>query len=536
MSFFSTIAGGLNDVRNTIDRVSNTPVIPGFGGGGTIGSVARSVGNWAMQNPEIFDLKHGGPVPQAYANGGDIGMPAQIAYYGQPTNHNPLSDGAQAYTQAYPQAYANGGEIDPAVSTIYGSTPPMRNNLSGQANYFNPYRQNRANPTGRMMSSAPQPGGSGHSFLPLPQNPGNPSDLPWMSQGPGRTLSRNPQPGSLTPPSMNNPTPQPTEGGITPMARGGRTRNMRAIHASPSELDYLDMIQGKKVISEDKESPMHMKKYRRMYPGIESLLKNPHIKAAIFEKVVEHHARGGEVGALHPASAANGRFGDTEVALVGPHTLRFLNSITPHPSVNPHDGHPEFFSLQGMLGGLGDTIMGGARRAWDTASPYIGAIGRAALPIASTALQGAVGEHLSPTAGRLVGRMTEGAGNALLDRYAPEANLPGQEHLQKGTREALDELGNRRINNAGDFAPTRGGIDRALDIGEKMFDAYADRRRQQPASPLVPPSGGMAPPAQSPLQPPQRPMQPPMNGGAQPPRRNPITLPPRRPAVAPRFA
>lgn len=53
--------------------------------------------------------------------------------------------------------------------------------------------------------------------------------------------------------------------------------------------------------------------------------------------------------------AAGGRHGDTELALIGPHTQHLFNQLAGRTTRNPNTGHPEYFSLPigSMLSSLG---------------------------------------------------------------------------------------------------------------------------------------------------------------------------------------
>jgi len=128
--------------------------------------------------------------------------------------------------------------------------------------------------------------------------------------------------------------------------RGGRVKNSYvAAHFSKKELDALDHLQG--------GSERHNKTGIRSYKGLEALLKNPHLLKLIHEHSASHHAEGGSIQGM----AHNGRHGDTEMAFIGPHTRQLLDKLAGHKTRNPYDGHPEYFSLGKMLGGIGKTIM-----------------------------------------------------------------------------------------------------------------------------------------------------------------------------------
>ena len=143
--------------------------------------------------------------------------------------------------------------------------------------------------------------------------------------------------------AQSQPNPQQPQQNFK---RGGRVKNSYvAAHFSKKELDALDHLQG--------GSERHNKTGIRSYKGLEALLKNPHLLKLIHEYSTSHHAEGGSIQGM----AHNGRHGDTEMAFIGPHTRQLLDKLAGHKTRNPYDGHPEYFSLGKMLGGIGKTIM-----------------------------------------------------------------------------------------------------------------------------------------------------------------------------------
>lgn len=158
-------------------------------------------------------------------------------------------------------------------------------------------------------------------------------------------------------------------------AKGGRVKQKKVLaHFSPKELHVMDHLQG-----HCEKCP---KTGLRSYTHLEELLKNPHILGTIHRHSHnhrEHHAMGGNIEHL----AQGGRNGDTEMALIGPHTNHLFHQLAGRSTTNPNTGHPEFWSLGGVLGGLGTAIKGGASSAGraissgiKAASPGAGALVR----------------------------------------------------------------------------------------------------------------------------------------------------------------
>lgn len=197
-------------------------------------------------------------------------------------------------------------------------------------------------------------------------------------------------------------------------ATGGKIarRKMNYAHMSKEEADVLDKLQGK--------STRHRKTKQRAYPGLEAILKNPHLYKLIMKHAKEHkedgYAEGGHVEKLKK----NGRYGDTEIVLIGPRTNRLLDALAGHKTRNPKDGLPEYFSLGKMFSGLGKTLGRGAKHVLDPfgigkkvfkgGKKSLSAIGNIAsnLPPEMRAIAGAgIGEYfgLPPEAGAMLGEI-----------------------------------------------------------------------------------------------------------------------------------
>ena len=184
-------------------------------------------------------------------------------------------------------------------------------------------------------------------------------------------------------------------GGVNSYAHGGRTKRGKLImaHFNPQELDTLDHLQGK-----TEKCP---RSGMRSYTHLEELLKNPHILGALHQNTRKHHAQGGHVtGYAHggQVDAANGEHGDTELALIGPHTNHILSQLALPGTVKNHiDGRPQYWSLGGVLGGMWDTIKSGAA----AAAPYLGSAGKAIMPYLTPAIQNAANARFGPMGGVL---------------------------------------------------------------------------------------------------------------------------------------
>lgn len=122
-------------------------------------------------------------------------------------------------------------------------------------------------------------------------------------------------------------------------AHGGAVRTtMQEVHVNPEEVAHLDYLQG---------GPKFSATGKRQYRHLGNLFKNVHIQNAFHDHVAEHRANGGAIGRHEHASAANGRYGDTEIVEMPHHLVDIMNKAQGGAVYNPWDGKPEYF-----LGGL----------------------------------------------------------------------------------------------------------------------------------------------------------------------------------------
>jgi hypothetical protein len=188
------------------------------------------------------------------------------------------------------------------------------------------------------------------------------------------------------------------------LAKGGRAKHRKVLaHFNPRELQVMDHLQG--------HTERCPKTGLKSYSHLEELLKNPHIVGSIHRHSREHHAMGGDIHQL----AEGGRHGDTEMALIGPHTHNLFHQLAGRSTTNPNTGHPEFWSLGGALGGLGGALKGAAGAAGRGLSSAAQAAGRGAQALGSSAL--AAGRAASPHLGEA------------FSKFAPMAAQFGTQYL-----------------------------------------------------------------------------------------------------------
>jgi hypothetical protein len=154
------------------------------------------------------------------------------------------------------------------------------------------------------------------------------------------------------------------------MAKGGRAKHQKILaHFNPKELHVMDHLQG--------HTERCPKTGLRSYSHLEELLKNPHIVGTVHRHARQHHAMGGNIARLE----AGGRHGDTEMALIGPHTNHLFHQLAGRSTINPNTGHPEFWSMNSVLSGLGGALKG----AGSAAARGLSSVASAAAPLARQA-------------------------------------------------------------------------------------------------------------------------------------------------------
>lgn len=239
-------------------------------------------------------------------------------------------------------------------------------------------------------------------------------------------------------------------------ATGGKIarRKMNYAHMSKEEADVLDKLQGK--------STRHRKTKQRAYPGLEAILKNPHLYKLIMKHAKEHkedgYAEGGHVEKLKK----NGRYGDTEIVMIGPRTNRLLDALAGHKTRNPKDGLPEYFSLGKMFGGLGKTLGRGAKHVLDPLG-----IGKKVLKGGKKAA-GAINPEIGAILGGALGSVVPGIGTALgtaVGGLAPA--LLGKDHKGGHGGNILNALQASGMipQEANDF----------INQGKEAFNQYKDQ-------------------------------------------------------------
>lgn len=239
-------------------------------------------------------------------------------------------------------------------------------------------------------------------------------------------------------------------------ATGGKIarRKMNYAHMSKEEADVLDKLQGK--------STRHRKTKQRAYPGLEAILKNPHLYKLIMKHAKEHkedgYAEGGHVEKLKK----NGRYGDTEIVLIGPRTNRLLDALAGHKTRNPKDGLPEYFSLGKMFGGLGKTLGRGAKHVLDPLG-----IGKKVFKGGKKAA-GAINPEIGAILGGALGSVVPGIGTALgtaVGGLAPA--LLGKDHKGGHGGNILNALQASGMipQEANDF----------INQGKEAFNQYKDQ-------------------------------------------------------------
>lgn len=176
-------------------------------------------------------------------------------------------------------------------------------------------------------------------------------------------------------------------------AKGGRARkskHMTKVHMNPHELNILDHLQG---------GPEYGHEGIKMYSHLEELLKNPHIIKNVHRHVHYNRQRRAH-GGLTPSMERlreGGRYGDNELAMIGPHTHHLFNQLAGYRTRNPNTGHPEYFGLKDAFNGI-----------WDVIKPVAGPLMDVVKPIAAPLIN-----ELIPGAGSFAGPVMDMIGNAM---------------------------------------------------------------------------------------------------------------------------
>ncbi len=232
------------------------------------------------------------------------------------------------------------------------------------------------------------------------------------------TQNRLPAPYELNQPQMQ--PQQPPQLQPQSFAKGGSTRHkgMTTVHMNPHELHVLDHLQGQ---------PEYGHGGERKYSHLEELLKNPHIVENVRHHARQHHAEGGLTPGMEHLREG-GRHGDSELAMIGPHTRHLFNELAGHPTPNPNTGHPEYFSISNALSGI-----------WKSVKNNAGDFARAAAPSLLPMAASALGNRFGPMAG-MAGNLAAQGIQSRLGSPSGNAN-PYASALGKGLGSAAQSYG-----------------------------------------------------------------------------------------------
>lgn len=133
------------------------------------------------------------------------------------------------------------------------------------------------------------------------------------------------------------------------LAKGGRAskghKGMAKVHMNRNELNILDHWQG---------GPEHGPEGVKTYSHLEEILKNPHIIRSVHHHAQRHHHASGGIEHLREG----GRYGDNEIAMIGPNTQRLFNHLAGGSTRNPNTGLPEYWSIGPALSGISGALGG----------------------------------------------------------------------------------------------------------------------------------------------------------------------------------
>lgn len=223
----------------------------------------------------------------------------------------------------------------------------------------------------------------------------------------------------------------------------GEMSGSQIAHFNPHELALMDEIQGGKTPDPKTGLPEY-------FVLAQMLEQDPSLIELLAESFMQFHEQHGKhMQNPNPEMeqmAQDGRFGDTELAIIPDSLAEILDSLIGGPQLNPEDGKREYFfgALLGLLGraipsliGAGSRIAGGAARAAGTlgrsSGKFLGAASRAAPKVArtlgNTAKQGfQTAVKNAPAIGRFANNsgLTGMAAQYLMDKMMPQST-PSQE-------------------------------------------------------------------------------------------------------------
>ncbi len=286
-------------------------------------------------------------------------------------------------------------------------------------------------------------------------------------------------------------------------ARGGKIKRGKMIvaHFNPHELNELDHLQGKK------ETCPHTG--MRSYAHLEEILKNPHIfrnlmnnvQAGTIKRTPSNHDQKTSEQRPHDYKNAElnemadkGVHGDSELALIGPHTRHTFDSIIEmngkSPSHNPESGHPHYWELNGFTSGLGQMFSPppsslGQMGASNTSTPQSPTPGMN--QFSSSSLGGTLGnmapQSYAPSVGSINPQGMQGVSTPT--QPSPMASMgPGMQ----GERRGLEQYGRSMINPSS--PPPSGLNNQRMQNTQPTTDRmYGGQQQQKP--PLPPQEGGL---------------------------------------------
>lgn len=194
-------------------------------------------------------------------------------------------------------------------------------------------------------------------------------------------------------------------------SNGGSKNGTVLAHFSKPEIAAMTQLQGHSAF--DKETGAHD------FTSLGKDLEHPLVGHMFHKHAVQHFASGGHLN----QTAHAGRFGDNAVAKIPMSLASKLDSYIGGPSINPTTGHREYFSLGGLMSGIGkvgSTIGGHVGNLVNIAKPAIGNIGNTIRNGISTA-----GQQIARHAPAVMGHLGNIAG-----QLAPVAVQYGAQYLQ----------------------------------------------------------------------------------------------------------
>lgn len=261
------------------------------------------------------------------------------------------------------------------------------------------------------------------------------------------------------------------------------------VHASQNELNTMDALQG---YSQRYDGDPRIRIYTN---GMEDMLKNQDFRRSLLKYMHDNFATGGHVktNLLSKEELESyrdaGRNGDNAIALLGPYMLSFMEMAAgSRGSTNPETGLPEFFSLGGLFGGIGNALSSVGNTIWDGVKSVAAPVAHMAsglLPMAGNAIGGLIGSKMgNPALGSSLGGALGGALAPVVNQFGQHVGggQPGGQPQGNGFQmgDAMQHFGSQMLPQMANAAYQ--GYQNGGGMGGAMNGMYNTMQQQGPGA------------------------------------------------------